>query len=164
MNEIQLDTNHVKNVVDEALLEHGIDSEELIPILLDVNTSLGYLPTTAMAEISNGMKLPISRVYSVASFYNMLSTEPRGEHVIQFCESAPCHVMGGRMVLQALQDELAIKPGETTKDGQWTLILTSCLGICGVGPVMLVDDELFGNVSSTSLLDILGKYGWEAGK
>jgi NADH-quinone oxidoreductase subunit E len=108
MNEIQLDTNRVKNVVDEALLEHGIDSEELIPILLDVNTSLGYLPTTAMAEISNGMKLPISRVYSVASFYNMLSTEPRGEHVIQFCESAPCHVMGGRMVLQALQDELAI--------------------------------------------------------
>lgn len=162
MTETQHDLARIKNVVNDALLKHGTDSDELIPVLLDTNDALGYLPTTAMAEISQNMKLPISRVYSVASFYNMLSTEPRGKHVIQFCESAPCHIMGGRKVLSALLQKLSLKPGETTPDGQWTLILTSCLGTCGVGPVMIVDDELFGNVTEKSLDGILGKYGWEA--
>lgn len=153
-----IETSQIVASVNQAVLEHGADSEELIPILMDVNGSLGYLPTRAMVEISKSLKLPISRVYSVASFYKMLSTEPRGRHVIQFCESAPCHVVGGRQVSKALEDELGIVAGETTPDGKWTIIMTSCIGTCGVGPVMGIDDDLYGNLTGGLLAEILGKY------
>jgi NADH:ubiquinone oxidoreductase subunit E len=148
----------ISTAVNSAVLEHGTDSEELIPILLAVNEHLGYLPTQAMAEISKLMSIPISRVYSVASFYELLSTEPRGRHVLQFCESAPCHVMGGRQLFHAILEELELQPGETSSDGKWTFITTSCLGTCGVGPVLIIDDELIGNVTPGMLPALLARY------
>lgn len=154
----ELQANEIKDAVNHALEQHGSDRDELIPVLLEVNEMLGFLPTTAMAEISNAMRLPISRVYSVASFYSMLATEPRGRHVIQFCESAPCHVMGGRRLIQALCEELSLEPGQTSPDGKWSLVMTSCLGTCGVGPVLLIDDDLYGNVTGRMLNGILSQY------
>jgi NADH:ubiquinone oxidoreductase subunit E len=88
----------------------------------------------------------------------MLSTKELGRHVIRFCESAPCHVMGGRELLKAITSTLEIKPGETTPDKKWTFITTSCLGVCGVGPVILVDEDIYGNVSPDQLPTILAKY------
>ncbi len=84
--------------------------------------------------------------------------EPRGRHVIQFCESAPCHVVGGREVWQALTDELKLNPGETSEDGKWTLITVSCLGACGVGPIVVVDEDMYGNVTASQVKDILSHY------
>jgi NADH-quinone oxidoreductase subunit E len=104
------------------------------------------------------LRVPQSQLFSVATFYHMLSTEKRGRHVIQFCESAPCHVAGGRQVWQTLQDAVAIKSGETTPDGKWTLITTSCLGVCGVGPVIIIDDDIYGNVSPEQVSEILARY------
>jgi NADH-quinone oxidoreductase subunit E len=157
MNVIEVDTKRTKTVVNEALANHGTDVDELIPVLLEINEKLGYLSTYTIAELSTLMKLPLSRIYSVASFYKLLSIEPRGKHVIRFCESAPCHVMGGNKVLETLKEKLQINAGETTKDGLWTLVLTSCLGTCGVGPVMIIDDQIFGNVTKSSLTDILAQ-------
>jgi NADH:ubiquinone oxidoreductase subunit E len=77
---------------------------------------------------------------------------------VQFCESAPCHVQGGRELWQALQDQMKVGPGETSSDGRWTLMTVSCLGACGVGPVVVIDDEMFGNVTPEQLPDILAKY------
>jgi NADH-quinone oxidoreductase subunit E len=148
----------VASVVQEVVKRHGATAEALIPILAEVNQTLGYLPAEALAEVSSGLKVPKSRLFSVASFYQMLSTEPRGRHVIQFCESAPCHVVGGREVWQTLQDELQLTPGETSADGKWTLVTTSCLGICGVGPVFMVDDDIYGNVGPDRVADILARY------
>jgi len=148
----------VTSVVQAAVKRHGATAEALIPILAEVNGALGYLPAEALAEVSNGLRVPKSRLFSVASFYHMLSTEPRGRHVIQFCESAPCHVVGGREVWQTLQDELQLAPGETSADGKWTLVTTSCLGICGVGPVIMVDDDIYGNVGPGRVADILARY------
>jgi NADH:ubiquinone oxidoreductase subunit E len=88
----------------------------------------------------------------------MLSTEPRGRHVIQFCESAPCHVAGGRQVWQKLQKELGLSKGETSPDDKWTLLTTSCLGVCGVGPVMIIDNDIYGNVTPEQVPDILENY------
>ena len=88
----------------------------------------------------------------------MISTKPTGRHVIKFCESAPCHVAGGKAVWDALLKELQIKPGETSPDGKWTLKTTSCLGVCAVGPVMMVDDDIYGNVDPDQIHEILGKY------
>lgn len=96
-----IDNSVSKNIfdaVDQAIKLHGETRDEIIPILNDVNRSLGYLPSEALEEISHRLKSPKSSLFSVASFYHMLSTKPRGKHVIQFCESAPCHVVGGREV------------------------------------------------------------------
>ena len=148
----------VASVVQAAVERHGATVEALIPILTEVNRALGYLPADALAEVSRGLRVPKSQLFSVASFYQMLSTKPRGRHVIQFCESAPCHVVGGREVWQTLQDELGLTPGETSADGKWTLVMTSCLGICGVGPVIMVDDDIYGNVGPDRVPEILARY------
>jgi NADH:ubiquinone oxidoreductase subunit E len=146
------------SVVRTAVGRHGVTSDALVPILTEVNQALGYLPAEALTEIGRLLRMPGSQLFSVASFYHMLSTEPRGRHVIQFCESAPCHVVGGRQVWQSLQDELGLAPGETSGDGKWTLLTTSCLGICGVGPVILVGGDVYGNVAPEQVPGILARY------
>lgn len=148
----------VHEIVQEVVEHHGVSRDEIIPIMNDVNRMIGYLPAEALSEISRLTKTPKSQVFSAATFYRMLSTKPRGRHVIQFCESAPCHVAGGREVWQALHENLGLKNGETSQDGKWTLITTSCLGVCGVGPVVIIDDEIYGNVAASQIPEILGKY------
>ena len=148
----------VIKAVRSAVERYGNTQDELIPILNDVNREVGYLPGEALDEISRLLKVPRSQLFSVASFYHMFSTKPRGRHVIKFCESAPCHVAGGREVWRAVKNYLKIQEEETTPDGKWTLLTTSCLGVCAVGPVMLVDDDIYGNVDPSQVPFILDKY------
>lgn len=148
----------VLRIVQAAVDRHGTTSEALIPVLSEVNEALGYLPAEAMTEIGRRLKKPGSQVFSIASFYRMFSTRPRGKHVIQFCESAPCHVVGGRKIWQAFQEELGLEPGETSADGKWTLLATSCPGICGVGPVVVIDTDVYGNVGPDRVPEILARY------
>ncbi|MEI8130950.1 MAG: NADH-quinone oxidoreductase subunit NuoE [Leptolinea sp.] len=151
-------TNSVKAAVKAAVDAFGANRDEIIPILNEINRSLGYIPPEALDEVSLLLKSPKSHLYSVASFYRMLSTKPRGRHVIQFCESAPCHVVGGMEVWEALKEHLHLKSGETSKDGKWTLLTTSCLGVCGVGPVMMVNDDIYGNIAPGEISSILSRY------
>lgn len=148
----------IEEVVHEVVEQYGASRDELIPILNEINRKVGYLPNGVLELVSKQLKLPQSKVLSVATFYQMLSTKPRGRHVIQFCESAPCHVAGGRQVWERLQEELNIKAGETTEDGKWSLITVSCLGVCGVGPVIVIDEDLYGNVTPDQLPEILSHY------
>ena len=152
------DEKAVMEAVQKAVDRYGTSRDELIPILNEVNRSLGYLPPQALEEISRQLKAPRSQLFSVASFYQMLSTKPRGRHVIQFCESAPCHVVGGREVWNSLEDTLQLKSGETSPDGKWTLLTTSCLGLCGVGPVITIDEDIYGNVRPDQISEILARY------
>ena len=78
--------------------------------------------------------------------------------MIKFCESAPCHVVGGRQVWEALQESLQLKSGETTQDGKWTLETVSCLGVCAVGPVIVIDDDIYGNLDPKQISEILARY------
>jgi NADH-quinone oxidoreductase subunit E len=144
--------------VQAAVDRYGASQDELIPILNDVNREIGYLPGEALDEVSRLLRVPKSQLFSVASFYRMLSTKPRGKHVLQFCESAPCHVAGGREVWTAIKEALKIEENETTPDGKWTIITTSCLGVCGVGPVMMIDDDVIGNVDPKQVPSILARY------
>jgi NADH-quinone oxidoreductase subunit E len=152
------DTQDMRSVVQEAINRHGATPEALVPVLSEINQELGYLPREALAEVSQVLRVSNSQLFSVASFYHMLSTKPRGRHLIQFCESAPCHVVGGREVWQMLQDELGLEAGETSADGKWTLVTSSCLGICGVGPVIVIDDDIYGNVAPERVPGILARY------
>lgn len=148
----------VSQVVQTALNRYGTSPDALIPVLTEVNNALGYLPENAMTRISQALRLPTSQLLSTASFYRMLSTQPRGKHVIKFCDSAPCHVMGGRQVWQALKKELGLEPGQTSTDGQWTVLTASCPGICGVGPVLMIDNDVYGNVRPEKIPEILTHY------
>ncbi|MBM3125940.1 MAG: hypothetical protein FJZ87_12855, partial [Chloroflexi bacterium] len=135
---------HIVELVNQAVEKHGVTRDAVVPILNEINRALGYIPASALSEIrrhiptpQEGVFLADSHLYSAASFYSLFSLKPIGRHVIRFCESAPCHVMGGREVIQVLQDELGLKPGETSGDMKWSLLMTSCIGICGVGPVFV---------------------------
>jgi NADH-quinone oxidoreductase subunit E len=152
-------------VIERAVQRHGASQEAVISILGEVNQAMGYIPTEALGKIrrlinapEQGLFLADSHLYAIASFYQMFSLQPKGKHVIRFCESAPCHVVGAGEVLEAIQTELGIHIGETSEDGQWSLLPTSCLGVCGVGPVILIDEELYGNISAENAAEILAKY------
>ena len=155
----------IVDLVNKAIAEHGATRDAVIPILSEINRALGYIPAKALSEIrqhihipEEGVFLADSHLYSAASFYQLFSLRPLGKHVVRFCESAPCHVMGGRQVIQALQDELGLQPDETSKDKKWSLLMTSCLGVCGVGPVFVVDDDIYGDVTSEQVPNILARY------
>ncbi len=155
---IEAITKDVTAVVRAAVERHGATRDALIPVLTEVNDALGYLSPAAMTEISRQLGVSNSQLFGTASFYRMLSTKPRGRHVIQFCESAPCHVMGGRQVWPVLKEALGLETGQTSADGKWTLLATSCPGICGVGPVMMIDDDVYGNLTPARIKEILAGY------
>lgn len=148
----------VTEAVQNALDYYEKKEEELIPILSKVNRELGFLPQEALEQISEKLKVPKSKVKSVASFYHMLSTKPLGRHVIKFCENAPCHVAGGGEIWSALKDATHLQAGETSPDGKWSLVTTSCLGLCAVGPVMVIDGDIYGNLTVDKVPEILGRY------
>jgi len=156
---------HLAQLVEQAIEKHGARPDAIIPILSEINRALGYIPSAALPEIRRRINLPEhgvfladSHLYSAASFYQLLSLKPLGRHIVRFCESAPCHVMGGRQVIEALQAELALEPGATSADGKWSLLMTSCLGVCAVGPVFLVDEDIYGNVTPARVPQILARY------
>lgn len=161
----QSQVNELDALLEQAVRQHGSGRDALIPILSELNKALGYIPAEAFGKMrrhinapQEGLFLADSHLFAVASFYQMFSLQPTGAHVIRYCESAPCHVVGARQVLEAIQEELQIQPGETTRDREWSLIPTSCIGVCGVGPVFLVDEDLYGNVTPDRVHEILDRY------
>ncbi len=101
------------------------------------------------------LKVPYSYVHGVATFYTMFSLAPRGRHIIRLCDSPPCHLMGSTSVLDYLKEKLGIDVGETTPDGAFTLELASCLGVCGVAPAIMINDEMFGKLTPERVDGIL---------
>ena len=155
----------VSAIVQEAIEKHGAKRDALIPILSEINRAFGYISTEAFQEVRKQLNAEDDHVYvsksqlfGLASFYDMLSTKPRGRHVIKFCENAPCHVVGGKAVWDSLCETLDLQNGDTTPDKKWTLVTTSCLGLCSVGPVVLIDDDMYGNVDPDQIGDILARY------
>lgn len=150
--------DELKQEISLILQQTKRDREDLIPILHKITQHFGYISSQALYEISDQTSIPLAEVFSVATFYRMLPTQQRGRHVILFCESLPCHVVGGRELLQALKSELQLEPGQTSQDQKWTLLTTSCLGVCNFGPVISIDGNIHGNLTPESLPEILNKY------
>ena len=145
-------------VTDRVVDAHEADREALVEILREVNDENGHLTRDHLQRIAERANLPLSEVYSVASFYSLISLEPLGRHEIRFCQDAPCHVAGGPEVWEALEQELGIPFGETTLDEQWSLLTTSCIGACAVGPVMMVDSDIYGNLTPEKVREIIARY------
>jgi len=152
-------------IVEAAVEKHGAQPDAFIPILLEINRDYGYIPAEAIRLARKMLHQPEEHVlvsegqlYGLASFYHMLHTEKTGRHVVKFCESAPCHVQGGRELWKAIQQTLHLKAGETDPQERFTLKTVSCLGVCGVGPVMLVDDDMYAHVTPEQLTEIFARY------
>jgi len=131
--------------------------EDLVARLVNVNKQFGYIPQTEVEKLARELRLPVAKVFGVMTFYSLFSAQPRGKHIVRFCQDAPCHVAGGRAVFEAIRTTLGLEPGQTSADGKWTFEMTSCIGICGVGPVMMVNDEVYGNLTPARVGEILGK-------
>jgi len=148
----------LKREISLILQDGNLDRENLIPILHKITQRFGYISNQSLYEISAQTSIPLAEVFSVATFYRMLPTQQRGRHVVLFCESLPCHVVGGRDVIEALKDKLQLNPGQTSADQKWTLLTTSCLGVCNFGPVVSIDGNIHGNLTPESVREVLNKY------
>ena len=143
--------------VGEIVDSRGNSRENLLQILHDLQDASGdhSLHPAELQELSAVMDIPVADIVGTASFYTMFSFRPRGRHVIRLCESPPCWVMGEEDLRSALEARLGITVGQTTPDGQFTLETSSCLGTCGVAPVMSIDDEVYGNLTAEKVARIL---------
>lgn len=146
--------------IKEIVNKHGRTPDKLIGIMLECQScsAQSYLTPEDIAQIAVEMNLPESRVYSVASFYTLLSTEPRGKYIVQVCNDVPCYVKGSMNLVSELEKELGIKMGETTDDKLFTLEFTSCLGCCDMSPAMQIGDEVYGNMTPDKVASILDEY------
>lgn len=131
----------------------------LIPVLHAVQSKIGYLPIDAQNYIARTLKVPLSKVYGVVTFYSLFSTEPKGKHTIGICLGTACYVKGAEKIVDKIKEELNIKIGETTKDKKFTMTITRCLGTCSMAPVIMIDDKIYGNVTTNMVPEILNSYG-----
>lgn len=150
--------NLVYQDVEEIITRYQNERTPLLCILEEVQEKWGYLPRDVLGYVAKRLGIPSSTVYGVATFYAFLNTRPVGKYVIRVCKSTPCHVRGAVNVLEALKKELGIREGETTKDGKFTLEVTSCLGVCGVAPAMMVNDVTYGNLTEDRIREVLALY------
>ena len=130
----------------------------LIPVLEEAQVSLEYLPVSIQKRIAKGLNLPLSRVYGVVTFYSFFTMTPRGKHTVRVCLGTACYVRGGKAIAAQLEKEFGIKEGETTPDRMFTYETVRCLGACGLGPVVVVDDQVHGRVKPAKVREILNQY------
>lgn len=144
-----------------AVLEHFPHArrEQLIPILQAVQEELGFLSREAMKLIGDHLELPVSKVYGVATFYNQFRFQPRGKVHCQVCRGTACHVKGSAAVLESLKQTLKIEPGQTSRDGMYSLEVVACIGACGLAPVVTMNGEFHADVTPDSIRKIVKRYG-----
>lgn len=133
-------------------------ADDLIPILQDIQAEEGYLSETSVREVSDFLKLPSSRIFGVATFYNQFRFLPIGKYHISVCRGTACHVLGSATVLQELEKILKIKAGQTTRDGLFSIEVVACIGACGLAPVISINGEFYAKVNKNSLKDIIDEY------
>ncbi len=129
----------------------------LITVLEEIQAKYHYLPREAMILVSEGLGVPLSQVYSVATFYNAFSLERRGRHEICVCVGTACHVRGSKQVLTQLEKSLGIQPGETTPDWNYSLDTVHCLGACALGPIVVVDGQYSGQMRADKVDELLAR-------
>lgn len=144
----------VETILDKYRRERGL----LVSILQDVQAEYNYLPKEALFQVSQGLAIPLSQIYSVATFFKAFSLKPRGRHLINVCLGTACHVRGGRRVLEAIERELGIASGETRGDLKFTLETVNCVGACALGPIIIIDGEYSGQMRTDKIPSMLEKY------
>lgn len=151
-------TEQMWREIDRIIQSHRTISGSIITVLRQSQEVVGYLPVELLDYISSDMNLPSSEVYGVASFYALFSMTPKGRHTIKLCLGTACYVKGIKEAMSRVANHFGVKEGGTTQDRRFTLQGVRCLGACGLAPVMVVNQDTYGDVSSDKVIDILNKY------
>jgi len=154
------DRSEIKDKQEIAAIIGKYKAEEgqLIAVLQDIQSSFYYLPKEALVQVSEALNVPLSRVYSVATFFKAFSLKPKGRHTVSVCLGTACHVRGAAKVLEQIERKLKINTGETTSDFKFTLETVNCMGCCALGPVVRIDGKYFGQINTGQVASILSKY------
>jgi len=144
--------------IGEGTKPQSQEKRDLLVLLERAQSRSGYLSRETIAELAESLGLSISEVYGVATFYSFLSIKPQGRNVIRICKSLPCYLKNAQTIIDGVQKELGIRPGETTADGRFSFELTNCIGACDRAPAMMVNDDVHGNLTPKKISKILQAY------
>ena len=144
--------------VDEIVQKNREKPGALIPVLEDVQSALGYLPVAIQVKVAQGLNIPIADVYGVVSFYSFFTMEPKGRHSIRVCVGTACYVKGAQRLFEKLSSKLNVEKGGCTEDRRFSLETVRCLGVCGIAPVIVIDEEAHGLLEAKTVEKILDQY------
>ena len=150
-----VDIDALKKIIEE---DYNNDPENVIMILQEIQRRYNYLPMPALEYLSSKLDIPLSKIYGVAKFYSTFSLEPRGRNIISICLGTACHVRGAERIRERIENTLSISDGETTEDKSFTLESVRCVGCCSLGPVVKINEDVHGQVSSDQVKQILKQY------
>ncbi len=140
----------------EAILDkYHRETGQLVSILQDIQAEYNWLPKEALIQVSEGLGIPLSRVFSVATFFRAFSLVPKGRHTITICMGTACHVRGSPRILDRVRQILGIEPGGTTSDLKFSLETVNCLGCCALGPIVVVDGEYHGRMTASGVKELI---------
>jgi len=142
----------------EGIATRHKGQEDLIVLLKEAQNKFGYVPEAAMAELAESLDIPINDVYGVATFYSFISIKPLGRNVIRICKSLPCDLKNYQAIVNRIEQEIGIKPGETTPDNRFSFQLTNCIGACDKAPAMMINHDIHGNLTPGKISKILAEY------
>lgn len=142
----------------EGILTPSRGREDLIELLKEAQQRFGYVPEEVMTELAQSLEMPINEVYGVASFYSFLSIKPLGRNVIRICQSLPCYLKYCQTIIETVEKELGIKPGETTPDGRFSFQLINCIGLCDRAPAMMINNDAHVDLTPEKISQILQNY------
>ncbi len=151
----------IKKEMKKILEKYPKEKDRLIAILNDVQERFGYIPKQAQLEISDYLSIPMAEIYGVITFYSRFTLAPKGKYNISVCLGTACFVKGAKSLLDRAQEKLKIKPGEVTPDGKFSIDDVRCVGACGLAPVFMVNDEVYGNATVKKLDEVIDKYSSE---
>jgi len=140
-------------LVNRTMRLHGYQPDALIETLHAVQESFGFLGLDSLRYVAESLHLPLSRVYGVATFYHFFTLKPPGEHTCVVCSGTACYISGSSNIIRAVEEDVGIKPGETTPDGKLSLLTARCMGSCGLAPAVVFDGDVHGKMSSASVLE-----------
>jgi NADH-quinone oxidoreductase subunit E len=143
--------------VDAIIDNYGAAESSLLAIMQDVQDAARYLPREAMNRIAERLSLPITRVYQMATFFESFHLEPRGKHICTVCMGTACHVRGSKRLVEQLERDLDIPSGATTKDLKFTIEEVNCVGACALGPLVIIDGDYHGSMTSGNLTKVVKK-------
>ena len=152
------DTPEQSAKLDAIIAECAGDSSQLMHVMQVAQDIYGYLPFEVQRKIADGMNVPLEKVYGVATFYAQFALSPKGKYAISVCLGTACYVKGSQGVLDELCAQLGIGPEECTEDGKFSLTACRCIGACGLAPVMVVNDDVYGKITASDVKGILAKY------
>lgn len=138
--------------------QHHHDAGELINVLHDAQELFGYVPAEVQEIIANELNVSLAKVYGVVTFYSFFTMQPTGEHPVSVCLGTACYVRGAEKILDEFKHQLGINVGETTADGRFSLSCLRCVGACGLAPVVMVGDRIYGRVSPERVKEIINEY------